>query len=94
MSRILLADPFWLPLGDVRRLTDRQKWELYIRPAVIRQRESDGAPPEPHDEDVIACDDGRELSPEQFMRMLAGKGVVDAATVEANIAAAQAQGGE
>lgn len=97
MSDALLCDPFWLPPDYVHaELTDRDKWERFLRPALERQRVSEGRTASiMRDDDApgtVRNAQGEEVAPEVFLRTLAAAGVVSAAEVEEVIAKAKGAG--
>ncbi len=77
MARMLLVDPFWVAPSEVERLTDREMWLDYIRPALEAQRDRDKPVREEDPEGTIRDDKGRVVSTEQFLSMMAGAGLAD-----------------
>lgn len=93
MRSMLLRDPFWVAPSEVAKLTDREMWEWYVRPALDRQRRDDRAAARPDVPEGYAVDgEGRVLSSEDVLRALAGVGIARPAQVEEAIA--KAAGGE
>lgn len=45
MIEVLVAEPFWVPLSEIRNLTDRQCWEVYILPRLKQQKKNAGSRP-------------------------------------------------
>lgn len=92
MCLALLVDPFWVRPCDVADMTDREMWEDYIRPAMIAQRRDGGQVEGGTDEDEYALRDrnGRIISPEEAMYMLAGAGVADPKQVAETVAKSKA----
>jgi len=89
MRRALLADPFWVAPSEVERLTDREMWLDYLKPALERQRREDGALPRHHG--VIRPDDpdgtvrnerGEKVEPDQVLFLLMQAGMATKEQVE------------
>ncbi len=51
MYGALLADPFWIPLGELKKMTARQQYELYYEPH--RKRHKHKEVEEPQDESEL-----------------------------------------
>lgn len=83
MIPVLAAEPFWLPLAEILRLTDRQAWEIYLWPHIQRQRRSGegrGSCSEPPSGPTGPCevidDQGRPVSPESALWHMANAGLM------------------
>lgn len=87
MRRALLIDPFWVAPSEVLKLTDREMWEDYIRPALQKQKREEArergdwsavaqSVMRPDDPDGTVKDErGNVVPPEMVLAMLAGAGL-------------------